>query len=225
VKAADVMVRNVVTVHPESDVADVVQLLAEHDISALPVVDAQGGLVGIISEADLMHRAEIGAEKRRSWLVESLTAATTLAEDFAKSHGKKVSEIMTTDLVTASEDDSLAKIASLFERHRIKRVPIVRDRRVVGVVSRSNLIQALASIAGIGEVADDTDRRIRDELLHRLEQQQKWTDFGSRNVTVSHGVVHLWGLITSDAERHALTALAEGVPGVARVCDEMFSIY
>jgi CBS-domain-containing membrane protein len=226
VKAADVMVRNVVTVHPDSDVADAVKLLVEHDISALPVVDAQGGLVGIISEADLMHRTEIGTEKpRRSWLVESLTAASTLAEDFAKSHGKTISEIMTTDVVTASEDDSLAEIASLFERHRIKRVPIVRDGRVVGVVSRSNLIQALASVSGIGEAANDTDRGIRDELLRRLEQQQNWTDFGSRNVTVSHGVVHLWGLITSDAERHALTALAEGVPGVARVCDEMFSIY
>jgi len=224
-KAADVMVRDVVTVHPETDIADAVKILAERDLSALPVVDAQGALVGIISEADLIHRAELGTEKHRAWLIESLTGATVLAEEFAKSHGKKVGEIMTSEVVTAAEDDSLSEIAALFERHRIKRVPIVRDGRVVGVVSRSNLIQALASTIATGAAQDDGDRRIRDEILHRLQHEQNWTDFGSRNVTVNDGVVHLWGLITSDAERKALTALAEGVPGVAKVCDEMFAIY
>jgi CBS domain-containing protein len=224
-QAIDVMVRDVVTVHPETDIADAVKLLAERDISALPVVDAQGALVGIISEADLIHRVEIGTEKRRPRLMESLTGATTLAEEFARSHGKKVGEIMTTDVVTAAEDASLAQIASLFERHRIKRVPIVRDGKVVGVVSQTNLIQALASVTGIVNAGADADRRIRDEILSRLEQQQDWTDFGSRNITVSDGVVHLWGLINSDVERHALTALAESVPGVSRVSDEMFAIY
>jgi CBS domain-containing protein len=224
-KAADVMVRDVVTVHPETDVADAVKLLVERDISALPVVDLGGNLVGIISEADLLHRGEIGTEKHRSWLVESLTAASTLAEDFAKAHGKKVGEIMTTAVITAKEDDPLGDIAALFERRRIKRVPIVRDGRLVGVVSRSNLIQALASAFGSSEGSDDSDRRIRDELLQRLEEQQNWTDFGARNVTVRDGVVHLWGLITSDTERQALIALAEGVPGVTRVADEMFAIY
>jgi CBS domain-containing protein len=223
-KASDVMVRDVVTVHPDTDVADAIKLLVERDISALPVVDAEERLVGIISEADLMRRVEIGTEKHRPWLLESLSAATTLAEDFAKSHGKKVGEIMTDNVVAASEDTPLAEIATLFERNRIKRVPIVRDGRVVGIVSRANLIQALASAAGISETHDDTDRRIRDALLSKLEEQQ-WTDFGSRNITVSNGVVHLWGLISSDVERRALTSLAEGVPGVSRVSDEMFAIY
>ncbi|HWB49580.1 MAG TPA: CBS domain-containing protein [Stellaceae bacterium] len=223
--AADVMVRDVVTVHPETDVADAVKLLVERDISALPVVDQGDNLVGIISEADLLHRAEIGTEKRGSWLVESLTAAATLAEDFARAHGRKVGEIMTTAVATASEDASLSDIAALLERRRIKRVPIVRDGRVVGIVSRSNLIQALASATVATAANEDDDRRIRDALIRRLEQEQKWTDFGARNVTVHNGVVHLWGLITSDAERRALTALAESVPGVSRVRDEMFAIY
>jgi CBS domain-containing protein len=224
-KAADVMVRDVVTVHPETDVADAVKLLVARDISALPVVDQGDNLVGIISEADLLHRAELGTEKHRSWIIESLTAASTLAAEFAKAHGKKVGEIMTTGVVTATEEDSLGDIAVLFERHRIKRVPIVRDGRVVGIVSRSNLIQALASAVGTSEASGDTDRRIRDDLIQRLEKEHDWTDFGARNVTVHNGVVHLWGLITSDDERRALTALAEGVPGVARVQDEMFAIY
>jgi CBS domain-containing protein len=223
-QAIDVMVRDVVTVHPENDAADAIKLLAAHDLSALPVVDGQGQLVGIISEADFIHRVEIGTEKHRPWLLESLTGSTTLAEDFAKSHGKKVGEIMTTEVVAATEDASLAEIAGLFERHRIKRVPIVRAGKVVGVVSQSNLIQALASAVGVGQATNDTDRRIRDEILFRLKQQD-WTDFGSRNVTVGGGVVHLWGLINSDTERRALTALAEGVPGVSSVRDEMFAIY
>ncbi|HEV2189482.1 MAG TPA: CBS domain-containing protein [Stellaceae bacterium] len=223
-KAADVMVRGVVTVHPETDVVDAIKLLAERDISALPVVDASGELVGIIGEADLLHRVEIGTERHRPWLQESLTAATTLAAEFAKSHGKKVSEVMTKGVVSATEDTPLAEIATLFERQRIKRVPIVRDGKLVGVVSRSNLIQALASAATTGEGREDSDRRIRDAVLDRLEQQH-WTDFGERNVTVNDGVVHLWGLISSDSERQALTALAEGVPGVSAVRDEMFAIY
>jgi CBS domain-containing protein len=223
-RAADVMVRNVVTVHPDTDVADAIKLLAERDISALPVVDAQGELVGIISEADLLHRVEIGTEIHRRWLQESLTAATTLAEEFAKSHGKKVSEVMTKGVVSANEDTPLAEIAALFERNRIKRVPIVRDGKLVGVVSRSNLIQALATAAPVGAGDENTDRRIRADILARIDEQD-WTDFGGRNVTVTGGVVHLWGLITSDSERHALTALAEGVPGVSGVKDEMFAIY
>jgi len=223
-QASDVMVRDVVTVHADTEVADAVKLLAEHDISALPVVDDGGRLIGIISEADLLHRAEIGTEKHRAWLLESLTAASTLAEEFAKSHGKKVGEVMTEGVVTASEDTPLAEIASLFERKRIKRVPIVREGKVVGIVSRTNLVQALASAVGALKASQNGDRRIRDELLSRLAGQH-WTDFGSRNVTVEGGIVHLWGLISNEAERKALLALAEGVPGVRRVSDEMFAIY
>lgn len=222
-RAADVMVREVVTVRSETPIADAVELLTKHDISALPVVDDANRLIGILSEADLIRRVELGTEKQRPWFLESLTGATTLASEFARAHGRTVGEIMTTDIVSADEDTPLEEIAGLFERRRIKRVPIVRDGVLVGVLSRSNLIQALASRVG-APAAADSDRRIRDEVLRRLEQQD-WTDFGSRNVTVSGGVVHLWGLISNEAERRALTALAEEVPGVAAVKDEMFAIY
>jgi CBS domain-containing protein len=223
-RAIDVMVRDVVTVHADTDVADAVRLLAERDISALPVVDGDGRLVGILSEADLMRRVELGTEKHRPWWVEAVTGGSALAEEFAKSHGKKVGEVMTREVVSVAEETPVSEIATLFERKRIKRVPVVRNGKLVGVVSRANLIQALASVVGQAEASDTTDRRIRLDLLERLGQQS-WTDFGSRNVTVSDGVVHLWGLVGSEAEHRALLALAEGVPGVSRVADEMMAAY
>jgi CBS domain-containing protein len=222
-KAVDVMIRDLVTVGPDTTVADAVKLLAEHDISALPVVE-QGQLIGIISEADLVHRTELGTDEHRPWWLEAITPASTLAEEFAKSHGKKVAELMTTDVVTVSEDATLAEIATLLERKRIKRVPVVTNGKLVGIVSRSNLIQALASQPRSHDDEIDEDRQIRQELLSRLNEQQ-WTDFGSRNVIVSSGIVYLWGLVGSDNERTALVALAEGVPGVARVSDEMIPAY
>jgi CBS domain-containing protein len=223
-RAIDVMVRDVVTVAPDTDVGIAIRLLAEHDVSALPVVDAAGNLVGVLSEADLIHRVEIDTEKHRPWWLEAVTGASTLAEEFAKSHGKRVEEIMTSGVISVSEDTPLSEIAVLSERKRIKRVPVVRDGKLVGVVSRSNLIQALASVVGGMDQHDETDRQIRLDLMSRL-QQQSWTDFGSRNVTVSDRVVHLWGLVGSAAERKALLALAEGVPGVARVSDETIPAY
>jgi CBS domain-containing protein len=223
-RAIDVMVRDVVTVRSDTDVADAVKLLSEHDVSALPVVDEAGNLVGMLSEADLIHRVEIGTEKHRPWWLEAVTGASTLAEEFAKSHGKRVDEIMTSGAISVSEDTPLSEIATLFERKRIKRVPVVKDGKLVGIVSRSNLIQALASVIGRMDQHDETDRQIRLELQSLL-QQQSWTDFGSRNITVSDRVVHLWGLVGSEAERKALLALAESVPGVSRVSDEMIPAY
>jgi CBS domain-containing protein len=225
-KAMDVMVRDVITVSPDDDVAEAVRLLAEYDVSALPVVDDDDTVIGMISEADLLRREEIGTEKHRRWWLEAVTPATKLAEEFAKSHGRRVEEVMSTNIVSASEDTPLAEIATLLERHRIKRLPILRDGKLAGIVSRANLIQALASSQarpGVVSIAD-SDRSIRLELLDRLGEQT-WTDFGERNVIVSGGVVHLWSLVGSAAEHKALLALAEGVPGVVEVSDEMIPAY
>ncbi len=225
-KAMDVMVGDVVTVRPDDDVALAVRLLAEHDVSALPLVDDDDHVIGVISEADLLHREEIGTEKQRPWWLEAVTPASTLAGEFAKSHGRRVEEIMSTDVVSASEDTPLGEIATLLERHRIKRLPILRAGKLVGIVSRSNLIQALASSraqTGAGSGVE-SDRQIRLELLDRLGHQS-WTDFGERNIIVSGGVVHLWGLVGSADEHKALLALAEDAPGVVGVSDEMIPGY
>jgi CBS domain-containing protein len=223
-RALDVMVQDVVTVRRDTDVAEAIKLLAEHDVSALPVLDENGALVGMLSEVDLIRRVEIGTEKHRPWWVEAVTGASTLATEFAKSHGKKVGEVMATGVISVSEDAPLSEIAAVLERNRIKRVPVVKDGKLLGIVSRANLIQALASVVGRIDQHDETDRQIRLDLLARL-QEQTWTGFGSRNITVSGGVVHLWELVGSGAERKALCALAEGVPGVSRVSDEMIPSY
>jgi CBS domain-containing protein len=225
-KALDVMVHDVVTVNPDDSVAEAARLLAEHDVSALPVVDDDENVVGVISEADLLHRDEIGTEKHRPRWLEAVTPASTLAAEFTKSHGRRVEEVMSTDVISAAEDTPLSEIATILERHRIKRVPILRGGKLIGIVSRSNLIQALASsrapaAAGSGI---DADRKIRSELLDRLGDQD-WTDFGERNIIVSSGIVHLWGLVGSPEEHKALIALAEGVPGVVSVSDEMIPAY
>ena len=221
-KARDVMVRDVVTVKPDTDVADAVKLLVEHDISALPVVDADGRLLGIMSEADLLARME-GEHRHPRW-VEALMPATRLAGEFNRAHGKTVSAVMSTNVVSAEEDTPLSEIAALLERYRIKRVPVVAGGKVVGIVSRSNLIQALASSKPAADARRDVDRALREQVLDRLSQQQ-WTDFGGRNIIVEDGVVHVWGLVGSESERKALITLAGEVPGVSRVTDEMIAAY
>jgi CBS domain-containing protein len=220
-----VMVRDVITIGPEDTIADAAKLIAQNDVSALPVVDDEGQLVGIISEGDLMNREEIGTEIHHPWWIEAVTPAATLATEFAKSHGKRVKEVMSDHAITATEETPLAEIAAILERNRIKRVPIIKEGKLVGIVSRSNLVQALASNDATSAGRPNSNRVIREEILLRLKQQQSWTDFGSRNVIVTEGKVYLWGLISSEAERKALIALAEGVPGVTQVIDEMIPTY
>lgn len=223
-QASDVMTRNVLVIGSDASVAEAARLLADNDISALPVVDEQNQVVGIISEADLIRRTEIGTEKRRPWWIEAVTPAATLAEEFAKSYGSKVSDLMSREVISVAEDASLQDVATVLERHRIKRVPVLAaNGRLAGVVSRSNLVQALASIPPQVQV-QEADRTARLELLARLAEQS-WTDFGDRNITVVGGVAHIWGLVGSPEERKGLIALAETVPGINGVKDEMIAAY
>jgi CBS domain-containing protein len=223
-KAMDVMVRDVISVTPGDSVEDAINLLTEHDISALPVVDDDDNVVGVLSEADLLHREEIGTEKQHPRWLEAIMPASKLADEFTKSHGHRVEQLMTRDPVTATEEMPLGEIATLLERHRIKRIPIVRDGKLVGIVSRSNLIQALASSLPHSDTSTVSDRKLRVDILDRLHEQS-WTDFGERNVIVHGGIVHLWGLVGSAAEHQALIALAEEVPGVVSVSDETIPAY
>jgi CBS domain-containing protein len=218
-KARDVMVSPVVTVKPYSSVKEVAKILIEKGISAVPVTDDSGKVVGIVSEGDLMHRSEVGTERQRSWWLRVMAGDDMLAADYVKAHGRKIADIMTRNVITATPDMPLDEIAILLEMNSIKRVPIVKDSQLVGIVSRANLVQAVAS-APKGLEIPLTDSAIRDKLLAHLKAQP-WADAGLLNVTVSDGAVHLWGITNSETERKAIRVAAETTPGVRTVNDHL----
>jgi CBS domain-containing protein len=218
-RAMDIMTSEVITVGEDATVPEVARLMAERGISAVPVVDRENQIVGMVSEGDLLHRTETGTERRRAWWLEMVSSTNKLAGEYIKSHSAKVKDVMTRDVLSVSEETPVADIAVLLETNRIKRVPVVRDGKIVGIVSRANLVRALAMTITEG-VGDGDDRTIRDKLLAELKAQ-KWAEVSPANVTVKDGVVHLWSSYLSEQERRALIVAAESVPGVRRVEDHM----
>ena len=218
--AADIMIANVITVDPDTSVADTADLLLKHRISGMPVVDKTGQLVGLVSEGDLLRRAETGTERRRSWWLELFASSETLAAEYVKAHGRKVADVMTRHVVTAREDTPLSEIADLLERHHIKRVPIVRGTKVVGIVSRANLLQAFATLRGKAAEVSTDDRTIRDNILTQLDKAP-WSKPWGLNITVQDGVVDVWGAVTTPEEKDAIRVLVEATPGVRSAKDNL----
>ena len=219
--ARDVMTRNVCMVTPDTPVPAIARLLVLHRISAVPVVAADDRIVGIVSEGDLMRRPEIGTERRRAWWLEMMSSRADLAGDFVKMNGRSARDVMTAGVVTVGEDATVGEIAALLEEKRIKRVPVVRDGRVVGIVSRSNLLQGLAASAGHVPIkTSGSDREIRETIHNRLKDQP-WSRPIAINVVVTDSIAHLWGVVDSEEERVAIRVLAEGTPGVAGVEDHL----
>lgn len=219
-RAADVMTTQVITVRPETSVQELATTLSEQAISGVPVVDADNRLVGIVTEGDLLHRAETGTEhrtqhRRHRWL-ESLATDRALARDYIKSHSRSVKDIMTHDVVSVDEGTELGEVADLLETKRIKRVPVLRDGKLVGIVSRANLVRALAA-ARAPAAGDGDDRSIRAKLLSELSGQE-WANVWAADIIVRDKVVHLW--FTEDQaeeERQAVRVAAENTAGVSRV--------
>jgi CBS domain-containing protein len=219
-QARDVMISPVITIRKNATVREVARILLEKRISAVPVVDNIGKLVGMITEGDLMRRAEAGTERPYSWWVHFLAGDATVAADYVKSHAARVEDVMTSDVVTATPEMPLHEIASLFEEHRIKRVPIVNeDGNLVGIVSRANLIQVVASARPKLEMTLP-DTTIRRKLLSELKKQS-WAHTHNLSVTVTDGVVDLWGEAQSSEERKAIRVAAENIPGVLAVNDHL----
>ena len=218
--AQDVMVTPVVTINENASVQEVAKLLIERRISAVPVIDAAGKLAGIVTESDLMRRAEIGTERQYSWWLSMLADASTLAADYVKSHATGVKDIMTRKVKTAAPETPLHELAEIFEKNHIKRVPIVNgDGELVGIVSRANIIQAVASARPRLEISLP-DAAIRNRLLDELKKQP-WAHAYKLNVTVTNGVVELWGAVESEQERDAIKVVAESIPGVNAVNDHL----
>ncbi len=219
-RAMDVMTSEVITVDENASVQAVAKLLAERGISAVPVVDKGNRVIGMVSEGDLLHRAETGTERRRSWWLEMMASTNKLAGDYVKSHSGKVKDVMTRDVVSVIETTPVADIAILLETNRIKRVPVVRDNKLIGIVSRANLVRALGMTINEPSSAEADDRTIREKLLAELKAQ-RWAEVSPANVTVKDGVVHLWSSYLSEQEKRALLVAAENIPGVRRVEDHM----
>jgi CBS-domain-containing membrane protein len=217
--AADVMTRAVVTVRPETSIHEIARLLCDHHISGVPVVDDEEQLLGIVSEGDLIGHAQLAGEQRRSWWQTFLNGPTVLAQHYAKSHGRTASDVMTKDVVPVLETTSVADTARALEQHRIKRVPVLRNGRLVGIVTRSNLLQVLAT-TDVSKPMNVADRVIRERLNEELEEQP-WAYLLSKNIVVEDGVVHLFGIVQSDEERHAIRLAAENQAGVKAVEDHL----
>lgn len=217
-KARDIMTREVLTIGPDTPVAEIAKMLLERRISGVPVI-ADGEIVGIVSEGDLIHRWEIGTDKRAgSWWLK-LFGGDQSPVDFIKIHGLSARDVMTRPAITVTEDAPLNQIADLFESRHIKRVPVTRDGKLVGIVSRANLVQALAaaSIPAVTAAARDDDT-IRDELMQTLNAQPWWHPHTS-HVIVSEGVVHIWGLNGTVDAHEAARIAALNVAGVHQVED------
>jgi CBS domain-containing protein len=220
-KASDIMTHPVITVTPETTVGEAAELMIGHRISGLPVVNTAGDVVGIVTEGDLLRRAETGTERRRARWLEFLIAPGRLASEYAHAHGRRVGEVMTDTVLSVGPDDPLTDVIELMERRRIKRVPVIEQGRLVGIVSRANLVRALVrNLPRPGDVPALSDPEIRDRILAEIAKQP-WGPRSSVDVRVENGVVELHGTIIDDRERPALRVLAENVPGVKEVRDRL----
>jgi CBS domain-containing protein len=217
--AADVMTTDVITVTPETPVREIAKLLYTKRISGVPVVDPNRAVVGLVSEGDLMKHVDVIGEQRRSWWLTLFAGETALAQDYAKTHGRRAQDVMTSQVISVMPTASLAEIATTLERHRIKRVPVVQNGKLIGIVTRGNLLQALGTTDVSKPVSLD-DRTIRERLLAELDAQP-WASVGTKNIVVRDGVVHLWGLVEHEDERRALRVAAENTPGVKAVEDHL----
>ncbi|WP_456763135.1 CBS domain-containing protein [Bradyrhizobium sp. USDA 4011] len=217
--AHQIMARKVLSTTPDSTILDAANIMLQHRVSGLPVVDRDGTLVGIITEGDFLHRSEIGTERKRNWLATFVLGPGKWAEDYVFEHGRKVSEIMTRTPVTAAEDAPLTTVVELMEKNNVKRLPVVRGGKLVGIITRSNLLRTVASLARDVSAPTENDDQIRRRILDEIEGHA-WCPLGL-SVIVRNGIVHLNGVITESRFRKAAIVAAENVPGVLEVHDHL----
>jgi CBS domain-containing protein len=220
---SDVMSRNVISIAPDATVEEAVKLMLDRGISGLFVVDKAGDLAGIVTEGDLLRRDELGTERHRPWWLRLLASPARQATDFFRAHGRHVRDVMTEKVISVGYDWPLEEVVLTMETNRIKRVPVTRDGRVVGVVSRSDLLRALISRVRDAAPPASDDRALRSAILDALEKQS-WAPTTTLNVTVAKGVADVWGTITNEAERHAIRVVVENTPGITAVHDHLVFI-
>ena len=216
-RVQDVMTRDVTTVSPSTPVRDVAALMVERRVSGVPVVD-RGRVVGIVTDGDLYRRAELGTERRCTSFFELLFKRHPGATAYVEAHGRTARDVMTTDVIAVSPETTLLQAADLFEAKRLRRVPVIADEGLVGIISRADLVRALASTPPSSSETELADRHIHDLVMGEFERLP-WGLKSEGSVIVDNGVVHLWGFVPSDDEREALRIAALAVPGVKNVLD------
>ncbi len=213
-QAKDIMTQDVETVTPDTEVAEIARRLISRNISAMPVVAEQDAVIGIVSEGDLMRRSETETDRRPSWWIRMFTEPEERARDYIKTHGLRAQDIMSRNVISVAEDTSLADIAQTLEKHHIKRVTVMRDGRLVGIVSRANLLRGLVA-AGATSAVSESDRDVKAAIEKSAAEAELGIEHVS--VVVADGVATLWGMVSTDAERRALGLAAERTAGVTRV--------
>ena len=219
-KATDIMTRDVVTVGPNASVHEAAALMAKHRISGIPVTTAGNRLLGIVSEGDLVERAEVGAEPSGKWWLEGLSNPQAMADRYVKAHGRTVAEVMTRQVATVRPDADLGGVANVLRTHRVKRVPVVQDGKLLGIVTRSDIVGAVSGAIGPVGAKIRTDGELQRAILERM-RAEPWLDTSYVNLSVAKGKVSVGGLIGSSEERRALCTLVEEVAGSGNVVDQL----
>lgn len=220
-RAVDVMTVDPVSISPDASIVEAIRLMLQRKFSGLPVVDSTGALVGIVTEGDLLRRMETGTQRKRPRWIEFLMGSGRLANEYVHASGRKVHEVMTYEVQTVTEDTPLDAIVQQMERHQIKRLPVVRDSKLVGIVTRANLLRALASVVGETKpVAAGDDASIRERIYTEL-RKQPWAPVNMLDIVVRDGIVHLWGVVLDERQREAIYVVAENTPGVKGIEDHL----
>jgi CBS-domain-containing membrane protein len=219
-QARDIMTKDVVTAGADTTVSEIAALLVLHHISAVPVV-ADGQLLGIVSQTDLAHRSETGTEKRRKWWLEVFADPDSMAREYVKSHGHKARDVMTRVVVSVPQDASLAEVADVLDTHRIRQVPVTSGGQLVGMISRADLVRALAEATITASKRPRPDNGTLQKAVWEQVKAQPWLKSAFVNLSVKDGVVELWGAVDSTEQHDALRVLVEGVNGVERVEDHV----
>ena len=219
-KAGDIMTARVVSISPDAGVVEAIELMMRNHISGMPVVDQSGALVGVVTEGDFLRRAETGTTRRRPRWLEFLVGPNRLAEEYVATHGRKVAEVMTRAPIAITEDTPLDEVVATMEHRRIKRLPVMRGSQIVGIVSRANLMRALATLGRAAPPPAETDTAIRQQLLAEFEKQF-WAPAALIDVAVKDGVVELWGTILEGSQGEAIRVCAENIPGVKSVVSHL----
>ncbi len=219
-KVSDVMTQTPVTVSPDSTLADAANLMIRMRVSGLPVVDVKGAVIGMITQGDLLRRVELGTVRAPAGRLAAFLAPGRAAHDFVRTHGQRVGEVMTREVISITPDTPLSEVVTLMETRQVKRLPVVREGRLIGIVSRADLLRALAKLLSERRVISISDVELRKHVLAAIDKH-RWAPRANLDATVENGIVELRGAVSDDRERLGVRVIVENTPGVKGVHDRL----